>query len=248
MYMKTNLTEQNYWVKAQGTVNLKLASDNFIKLWIENNLDLSKINTCIEIGCFPGRFLTIFGDHGLELNGLDFIPEVGQLKNVFEQNGYRAGDFINADFTNYLPTKKYDCIASFGFIEHFTNWDDMLKKHFEYIDNDGYIIVEVPNFRGFFQRVIRMLFDNENYNRHNIQAMNLENWKKVLIENNFEIIDARYFGGYQLWYESNNNSKIYFKCRNLVSRILNKTINVLFKKGTESKHFSCVLGIIAKKK
>jgi SAM-dependent methyltransferase len=248
MYMKTKLTEQNYWIDVQGKVNLKLANDNLIKLWIEDNLDLSKIKNCIEIGCFPGRFLTIFGDHGVEVNGLDFIPEVDQLKNVFEQNGYAAGDFINADFTNYLPQRKYECIASFGFIEHFTNWDFILKKHFDYIDKDGYLIVEVPNFRGFFQRIIRVLFDNENYKRHNIQAMNLEKWKKVLLENNFEIIDARYFGGYQLWYESKNKSKIYFKLRNLLSRILNKIIITVFEKGEESKHFSCVLGIIAKKK
>ena len=242
------LTEQNYWIEAQGKVNLKLASDNLIKLWIENNLDLSKIDNCIEIGCFPGRFLTIFGDHGVEVNGLDFIPEVDQLKCVFEQNGYRAGEFIYADFTNYLPAKKYDCIASFGFIEHFTNWDEVLMKHFDFIDKGGYIIIEVPNFRGFFQRIIRVLFDNENYNRHNMQAMNVERWKKILIENNFEIIDARYFGGYQLWYESKNTSKIYFKCRNLLSKILNKLIIMFYKKGAESQHFSCVLGIIARKK
>lgn len=245
--MKTKLTDQNYWIEAQGKVDLSLPNDNIIKRWIESKVDLSKIETCIEIGCFPGRFLTIFGDHGAEVNGLDFIPEVDQLKNVFEQNGYRAGEFINADFTNYLPAKKYDCIASFGFIEHFTNWDEILIKHFDFIDKGGYIIIEVPNFRGFFQRIIRVLFDNKNYNRHNIKAMNLEKWKILLLENNFEIIDAKYFGGYYVWYESKNNSKMYFQSRNVLKRILSKIVKMLFKKGSESKHFSCIVGVIARK-
>ena len=110
--MKTKLTEQNYWVNTQGNVNLNLQDNNPIKLWIENNFNFSEIKNCIEIGCFPGRYLTIFGNQGIEVNGLDFIPEVELLKSVFENSNYLVGDFIKADFTNYNPIEKYDGVVS----------------------------------------------------------------------------------------------------------------------------------------
>ena len=41
--MKTKLTEQNYWVNAQGITNLSLSDDNLIKVWIEKGMTNSEI-------------------------------------------------------------------------------------------------------------------------------------------------------------------------------------------------------------
>lgn len=246
--MITKLTEQNYWVNAQGNVNLNLPDNNPIKFWIENNFNFSEINNCIEIGCFPGRYLTIFGNQGIEVNGLDFIPEVELLKSVFENSNYLAGGFINADFTNYTPIEKYDCVVSFGFIEHFINWDIILEKHLEYVNDNGYIILEVPNFRGFFQRLPRYLFDFQNYKRHNVKSMDLEKWKNILIENNFEIINAEYFGGYELWNENNKNNRFFLKTKLITEKILLKIKTLLYPNVSNHKSFSSYMGIIAKKK
>jgi cyclopropane fatty-acyl-phospholipid synthase-like methyltransferase len=245
--MKTKLTEQNYWVDVQGNINLNLPKNHIIKRWIESHLDFKQVKSCIEIGCFPGRYLTIFADHDIEVNGLDFIPNVESLKAVFEENGYKAGEFINADFTMYLPKRKYDCVASFGLIEHFTNWDEVFKKHFDYVDVDGFLIIETPNFRGFFQRVPRFLFDYKNYKRHNIKAMNLQAWKKLLLENDFEIINASYFGGYELWDESNIKNRYFLKLKYYIQTLFFKMQKLLYQKTKENKSFSCYLGIIARR-
>lgn len=245
--MKTKLTEQSYWVDVQGNINLDLADDNIIKLWIEKNLDLSNINSCIEIGCFPGRYLTIFGNNRIELNGLDFIQEVKFLKQKFQENGFVAGSFINADFTTYVPEKKYDCVASFGFVEHFVNWEVIFKNHFNYVSNNGYLIIEAPNFKGFFQRLPRFLFDYKNYKRHNVKAMDLEKWKKILVENKFEIINAEYFGGYQLWNENDSKNRYFLKIKFFTEKLLFKLKDTLCPNSIDNKSFSCYLGIIAKK-
>ncbi|MFD2909792.1 class I SAM-dependent methyltransferase [Flavobacterium ardleyense] len=241
------LTEQNYWVNAQGNINLNLADNNPIKVWIENNFNFSKINNCIEIGCFPGRYLTIFGNQGIEVNGLDFIPEIEMLKTVFENNNYLAGHFINADFTNYNPKKKYDCVVSFGFIEHFKNWNVIFEKHIDYVNENGYIIIEVPNFRGFFQRLPRYLFDFENYKRHNIESMNIESWKKILIKHNFEIVNAEYFGGYELWNENNNKNRFFLTLKFIVEKALLKIKRLVYPNISDHRNFSSYMGIIAKK-
>ena len=245
--METKLTEQNYWVSVQGNTNLNLPDNNPVKVWIENNFNFSEINNCIEIGCFPGRYLTIFGNQGIEVNGLDFIPEVESLKSAFENSNYLTGSFINADFTNYTPQEKYDCVVSFGFIEHFINWDIILEKHIDYVKENGYIILEVPNFRGFFQRLPRYLFDFQNYKRHNVKSMDLEKWKKILIENNFDIVNAEYFGGYELWNENNNKNRFFLKTKLITEKLFLKIKRLLYPNVSNHKSFSSYMGIIAKK-
>lgn len=246
--MNMKLTEQSYWVNVQGNINLNLSENHLIKKWIESHLDFKQIKDCIEIGCFPGRYLTIFGNQQIEVNGLDFISEVELLKNIFEENGYRTGEFINADFTNYSTKRKYDCVASFGLIEHFTNWKEIFIRHFEYVGENGYIIIEAPNFQGILQRIPRFLFDYTNYKRHNIRAMNLEEWKKLLHVNNFEVINASYFGGYELWDESIIKNKLFLKFKYYTLKILFKIKKLIYKNIEEDKSFSCYLGIIAKRK
>jgi len=53
---------------------------------------------------------------------------------------------------------KFDIVASFGFIEHFTNWVEILESHISLLNNNGYLIVEVPNFIGPFQHWLHAKF------------------------------------------------------------------------------------------
>lgn len=59
-----------------------------------------------------------------------------------------------------------DVVSSFGFIEHFTNWREVLAKHAEPVADDGHLIIEAPNFTGAFQRWLHVNFDKANSARH----------------------------------------------------------------------------------
>ncbi|MGV8995180.1 MAG: class I SAM-dependent methyltransferase [Flavobacterium sp.] len=243
----TNLTTLDYWTEAQGGLNIELSQNNIIEKWINDNLKDENIKTSIEVGCYPGKFLTILGKRGVEVNGIDFIPAVLSLPEIFRNNGYKVGEFVNADFTKYKSDKTYDCVMSFGFIEHFINWEEIINLHLDLVADNGYIIIEVPNFRGFFQQVPRFLFDYKNYKRHNIKSMDLKKWNEIMKARGFEIISSEHFGGYDLWFEEPIKSTLMLKSKKYTLKFLKKLKNLLYPKLENHESFSCVLGIIAKK-
>lgn len=242
-----NLATLDYWIKAQGKLSITLNENNIIESWINQNLNDSNIKTSIEIGCYPGKFLTILGKKGVEVNGIDYIPEVTDMGKVFAENGYKVGEFINADFTKFKTKNKYDCVMSLGFLEHFINWEEVLELHLNLVADDGYVIIEVPNFKGLFQKLPRFIFDYKNYKRHNIDSMNLKKWNKILEKNGFKIISSCYFGGYDLWFEYSSENIYFDKARNFLIRGLKFIRNRCYRNRLEDSSFSCVMGVIARK-
>lgn len=241
------LTDLDYWINVHGVPDLILDNE-IIEKWINSNLDGVDITSAIEVGCYPGKYLTILGKKGVEVNGIDYIPDVVVLDQLFRKNGYRVGEFINADFTKFNFEKKFDCVMSFGFIEHFYNWEEMMLKHLDLVSKKGYVIIEVPNFKGFFQRLPRMIYDWRNYKRHNIDSMQLEKWIMILDRQGFELVSADYFGGYNLWFEENSKNKYILKSRFYLVRLLNKIRIKLFPENRDHKSFSSFIGVIAKRK
>ena len=118
-----------------------------------------------------------------------------------EKAGYRIGNFWKQDFEQFQPNEKFDVVASFGFIEHFNNFEEILKKHAALVKSSGYLVVEVPNFFGAFQHWLHVHFDKNNYARHYIPAMNVERLAKVIHEEGYEILYKGYFGALDFWTE-----------------------------------------------
>lgn len=240
------LTDIKYWQSIQGSPCVDIDDNNIIKKWIENNVELKKIRNCVEIGCYPGRYLSIFGDYGIELNGIDYIPNISEIATLCKQKGYKTGYFHCVDFHQNTITNKFDCVYSLGFLEHFKDWAFVFKKHLDLVDSGGLVIIEVPNFRGWMQRLPRLLFDRENYLRHNIESMNINAWEKILEQHNFEIITADNIGGYMLWFEKKCN-KPELILRRLFVFFLKIIKNVLYPLQKDHPAFSGAIGIIARK-
>ena len=154
----------------------------------------------MELGCFPGRYLVVLAMMGYEVHGIDLTPRIEtDLKKWFLANGYRAGDFIRADVTSYVFKQAYDVVCSFGLIEHFTNWQELLKTHAGLVKPGGFLAVSTPNFRGFIQKSLHSALDSQNLSMHNLEAMTPKQWAAIIQPLGFEIISAGYFGGFDFW-------------------------------------------------
>ena len=110
-------------------------------------------------------------------------------------------------FNSHLKFK-FDVVASFGFIEHFTNWEDIFLKHIELVNDNGYLIMEVPNFIGNFQNFLHKNFDKKNYEHHHIPAMDIDNWADILKTNGFRILYKGYFGPFHFWTQVDHSRKL----------------------------------------
>ncbi|HEY5462840.1 MAG TPA: methyltransferase domain-containing protein [Hanamia sp.] len=242
------LTDVNYWKNVQGGPDINLDNGNLIEKWISIKVDFTGIEDCFEIGCYPGRYLSIFAKKGIEINGLDYIEDVNQLPNIFRSNGYKVGEFYYEDFLKFNSDRKFDCVFSLGFIEHFQNWEEVFIKHLDLVKPGGIVIIEVPNFRGWFQFIPRFLFDRKNFKLHNLHAMRIKKWKKILESKGFEITFSGYMGGYLLWFEGKINNRFFKRIKKKSIKYLSILQRTLFKKESEHYSFSAALGIIARKR
>lgn len=240
-----NKANQEYWSQVSTSVNPYIAKkSDIIRIWIEKHLPSVENKTCIEIGCYPGRYLAVFGELGYELYGIDLAEKIKILPESLSANGYKVGKFWQEDFINFDPSQQFDLVASFGFIEHFTDWERVLDKHIELVKTDGYLIMEAPNFIGSFQYWLHSNFDKKNFDHHHLPAMEVEKWGAVLKGNFFDIVYRDYFGGFHFWVEKEK--------RNIFQKAILKTLrkagfqlNKLLP--PQNKIYSPYGGIIAKK-
>ena len=199
--LKNNLADQEYW--DSGYAGYKLTEnlqDDIITRWLGKHVKSTTQGTCIEIGCFPGRYLTFLGRKGYELNGVDITPRVAtEFPAWLKSLGYKTGAFSHSDFFKFNPEKKFDIVCSFGFIEHFNNWEEVFVKHLSMVKEGGMLIIETPNFRGAVQRFIHYFLDYKNYKRHYVPAMNPAKWARICKKHGFKVIESGYLGEFQFW-------------------------------------------------
>jgi len=201
--------DRDYWNSEHRGYRLHIARrKDIIRRWIESHIaPLGDTHaSCLEIGCHPGRYLAVFGKLGYQLNGVDFASAVATLPAWLQGCGYRVGSFWQEDFTRFDPRRTFDRVASFGFVEHFTNWEEMLDRHARLVSAGGYLVVEAPNFTGAFQHWLHAGLDQANYARHHIQARDVHKWAELLRRRGFQILCCGCFGRFRFWTEAQPRS------------------------------------------
>jgi 2-polyprenyl-3-methyl-5-hydroxy-6-metoxy-1,4-benzoquinol methylase len=221
-----SIVEQKHWDMGYENQILGVASENDpIREFIIHHIPHGGGN-CIEIGAYPCRYLGIFGELGYELNGVDTTEKIesDELKIWMKQNNWNFKILKKKNFFELNNEDTYNIVCSFGFIEHFENWPEIILKHTSLLKNDGYLIITTPNFAGFFQKIFHVLVDNENYKRHVIESMNPKKWSTILGKK-YEIIHIGYFGEFTFWYENHHINifqKILIKWFNIIGRLLKR--------------------------
>jgi SAM-dependent methyltransferase len=246
MSLAVELVEQTYWDATYRDCHFEAPPpDDLLRTWIEDFVPPA-VGSCFEIGCFPGRYLSVFGDLGYELNGIDITPRVNEeLSEWLKQRGYRVGEILHGDFRDYCTARKYDVVCSFGFIEHFEEWPDILIKHAVLVREGGYLVVSTPNFRGLVQRILHVTLDRENHRRHNIAAMRPVLWSKLIQDMNFHLLFSGCFGPFGFWNEEQRRNRVQNEALHYIYRLMPSLQKTL---PENKKSYSPFCGLIARKK
>lgn len=240
------LTTQEYWESNRQAIEFKRQEaghgiDQFIKTYIPATVT----GSAIEIGSFPGPHLATLGDLGYELNGIDFCSDNATgLPKWLQNEGFKTGDFWVADFFEFATQRQFDVVSSFGFIEHFTNYNEVIARHAALVKKGGYLVITTPNFRGSIQLFLHRNFDKDNLALHNIKSMRPDFWARQLKELGFEIVYKGYFGGFWFWRGDEKLPFIKEKLLWLVVRIIPRLRRVI---KFESAALSAYCGVVAKK-
>ena len=240
---QNKLTNQNFWDSGYKDFSFSAMPKNYpiVKEIYNNFIITTEDKEIFEIGCFPGRFLFHFGKLGYTLNGIDQTEYLDNMIGWFKENNFKIGSFFKNDIFKLDSDKKYDIVFSSGFIEHFTNFDEVIKIHCKLVKDNGYIFITVPNFSGLIQKKLHTLFDKDNLEKHYLPSMDPKKWVEIMTGQGFRIIKSGYIGGFDFWV---GNQK-----RNIFQKIIIKLIRIMLpiRWAPNSSKYSPEIIIIAQK-
>ncbi len=197
-----NLTEvvfwENYWkeIKLPVKVNPDFSFDRNLARELSKYLPTQ--GSVFEVGCAPGKWLSyVAKSKGLEISGIEY-SEAGTAA-TFENLrilGVNSDSLISGDFFLVKPNKQYDVVMSFGFIEHFDDVDNVIKKHLDWLKPGGVLILGIPNFSGL-NGLIQSILDRDILDKHNLDIMNLDFFNALEKSANLEKIFVDYIGSFE---------------------------------------------------
>jgi len=197
-----NLTEvvfwENYWkgIKLPVKVDYNFSFDRSLAQALSKYAPLK--GRAFEVGCAPGKWLAYVAESaGLEVGGIEYSDAgaVATLENL-KLMGIKTDSVISGDFFLVEPNNVYDVVMSFGFIEHFDNVDDVVRKHLSWLKPGGILILGVPNFSGL-NGLVQSILDKEILDKHNLNIMNLAYFKQLAIECNLDPLFVDYIGSFE---------------------------------------------------
>lgn len=137
--------------------------------WIVNEMLFSSILdqylpvnnglVCAEIGAYPGANLCFlakkFKFKPVAIESSDYSDNI---KAQLEYNGIIDFEIINDDFQN-IKDRQFDIVTSFNYVEHFEDYQNTIKNHFELLKPGGYIIISVGRYDGFQGALFELVFE-----------------------------------------------------------------------------------------
>jgi SAM-dependent methyltransferase len=211
----------------------------------------------LEVGSAPGRHLVIlnqtfgFIPYGVEYSesGVELNRELFTLHNINPDNVIHA-DFLSTEFHERYKGY-FDIVVSRGFIEHFTDVEDVIEKHIDLLAKGGYLIVSIPNLRGA-NYILMRLFHRELIPMHNLDIMQKDKFSKLFDREGLLTLFCDYYGVFDFGtFSAERDSQLHYVlafCDKL-QLILNVAFRLLFRdKGAQSGLFSPHLIFIGMKK
>ncbi|MDD5676904.1 MAG: methyltransferase domain-containing protein [Kiritimatiellae bacterium] len=201
----------------------------------------------IELGGFPGSFSVYLKKYcNMDVTLLDYVIDQNIVIELFKANGLGNGDIkiIEADVFSYESKENYDFVCSFGFVEHFTDLEQVLRAHLKFMRPGGILLITLPNFKGV-NGLVQKIFDPATLAIHNLKVMNPKLLRKTLSTLGLQDIQVEYYPSTSVWLEEFDRRNFIVR---LITRIVNKLISLLAGIcGRQSRWFSDSIIVIARK-
>lgn len=212
----------------------------------------------LEIGSAPGDFMVRFAKtFDVIPFGLEYTSHGAELnRKIFEFNGFNPDGVIEADFFSdkFLSENKnqFDIVISRGFIEHFSNVEEVVNRHSALLKNGGLLIMLIPNLRGIYYPWTKK-FNPAQLPLHNLDLMKEEVFRLACQVPELETYRCGYFGTLSFWMLTAPAEAVWtnrvIRIFHLMQRGLNFLMRIIFRaNGCESSMFSPNLIYVGVKK
>ena len=163
-----------------------------------NDLPADPSLSILEIGGAPGNYLLYLKIRfGYQVYSLDYSA-VGneQTKATFDNAGESVTLFERDLYKDLSDLPKFDIVYSLGFIEHFDDPTDTIQRHLDLLKPGGILLLGIPNLTGIYHIFLKRLSPSHD-KTHNLQFMNLENWRGFEQKFGLKKIFREYIGGFE---------------------------------------------------
>lgn len=205
-------------------------------------------STYFEIGCSPGTTLIHFAQkYGYQVNGLDY-SSLDVTRQNLDRHGITDYELIACDFLRFQTDKRYDIVASYGFIEHFEQPEQVIRQHADLVSDGGLLIIEVPNIR-YFNYLLYRIMDSALLSAHNLSIMDARRLRQAVeTAGSFDILYNGYYKSSFLSFNPDNRAISGHPWRRRIIGALRKLHERLHMDNYPSRYFSPYLIIIARKR
>jgi SAM-dependent methyltransferase len=226
-------------------------SDYF--LWnviLKRYLPKTKGAKVLEVGSAPGDFLVgLHQIYGFTPYGVEYSePGVAQNREVFRAHKIDPDNVIHADFFDDKFQQEFrgyfDIVISRGFIEHFTDVEDVVDKHVSLLAKGGCLFVSIPNLdEHSIYGMLASHFHQERLDSHNLNIMRKDAFAELFNRSYLSALFCDYYGTVRLSLMSGGNRNLLVRlavsvCYRL-ERLLNPVFRIIFRdKGLDGRVFS----------
>lgn len=147
----------------------------------------------LDVGCGDGLFAEHISDRNYKV-GVDFIPESDNTRKNFKK-------FFQFDLNRGLPDGlksegKFDYILFLDILEHLLDYEKLLIDAKKYLNNDGRIIISLPNFVNIYVRLNMLigrvpLADKGILDRTHLHLFTHKIIRKILKKNKYNIVQQK---------------------------------------------------------
>lgn len=202
------LTTEDYWNSLHSEFKPFKVKNIEISKELKKFLPVNPDYKCVEIGAYFGRYLCYMADKfKYKPCAIEYSQDCNHIAQMFEANDIKDYQILNEDFFK-IKDVEFDVVTSFGFIEHFDNYEEVIGKHFDILKPGGYLVLGVPAWGCLQELFSRAFCSKERIDRlldtHNTKMMKLNILKKSISNLHCKILFSGYVRGTDFWFNWND--------------------------------------------
>jgi len=192
-YNKTQIQNDVQKIINESINSLEKKSKSFQKSWYEKVLKTSKKFTnkeklkILEVGSGFGNFIHYTNTLGHNAVGTEVTKEIADCSRNLIKGEIKY--IKNNRYQEYFENEKFDLIYLEHVFEHILNPYSLLGDLKSLLDNNGIIMIIVPNHRSFLARIFKLNWSYVSPPYH-VYHYNKESLTKLLEKNEFTIVKS----------------------------------------------------------
>lgn len=202
-----------------------------------------------EIGSGDGKLLKKFAKMlGCQPYGVEYSKEAAKEAS---KNGVKTiiKDAFDKQFLRKYKNH-FDVVFSYGFAEHIIPPEKAVKIHYDILKPGGYIVIQIPRFRGFNLLKAKILRPDL-IPLHNLDLMNEDALERACKNSKIEKLCCKNYGTFKFRFPMEKKNIRYYLLEAIcyLEYIINPMLRILFgEKGLETYLFSPAVMFIGRKK